>query len=968
MSSKNHPGMSQTLFQEDPDVPSPWGEFVPSLQRCEDRLVMSAIPMLDMLHHDLQEDLGSLPIYGPAPTVPQSINPSSATLLSHVLTNDAANLPSPIEDNSNVSQQASSAHLQTGWVDSQQRFGLTGAGQTVAVIDSGIAWDHVALGGGFGPGYRVVGGWDFAESDSNPYDDRPAGFHGTHVAGIIGASDATRSGVASGVDLVALRVFDDAGKGQLSWVENALQWVHQNKNKFEFPITTVNLSLGSTWNGSTIPAWASLEDELQALRNDGIVVVASAGNSFKQYNTPGLSYPASSSLVIPVSSVDSNGMLSDFSQRHDRAIAAPGRSIFSTVPDHFLGTDGIINDWALSSGTSMAAPYVAGTSVLVREAMQLAGWSSISPTGIYNWLMETSDSVFDNATNASYDRLNLGRAIANLIPADQVGDDWSSALAITLQNRTTTDGWINTLGDRDVYRFTAPSSGTVILNSESSRLQDSSWTLWSNGQSTSLSGNPTSASGTSFSVVAGQSYAIGINDSDRIGPYQLQWQFNPSNASPGSGESSSGTEANASQFGIVRNGSDLQILGTSNSDRYQIDISNGVRIEVDGKTFNFNPGLIGNIQVDLKGGDDLLHVIGGTASEKIDFTSGRGTIESASIKMSIANAEQLEFTGGGGFDRAYIVGTNGDDVLTAKPRFAEMTGTGYRLQINDVQSIYVDATQAGQDSAYFYDSVGDDRLSVRPQFSSMSGGGFFNYAAGIERVYAYSNAGGIDSATLYDSASVDTFNTSGDVASIVGPNFFSYTRFFEKVEAVSSAGGRDIAAVYATDGNSILVGSDFSGYQDSQWSRIARGFSDARTFVNNQLLSVRGFAVEEMMTMELASSTTAAASASELNADRGSDIAMNVSLIPNVVVNAGARVDMLVDSLMHSLATSFEVFASSSIDQEAIDILELSSPLGFIRLPMEEVTDNGDRHYESLLVDLEDERRWIEAIFAEHDV
>jgi subtilisin family serine protease len=61
--------------------------------------------------------------------------------------------------------------------------GLDGSGQTVAVIDSGVAWDHVALGGGYGPGYRVVGGWDFAEQDSNPYDDGPAGYHGTHVTG-----------------------------------------------------------------------------------------------------------------------------------------------------------------------------------------------------------------------------------------------------------------------------------------------------------------------------------------------------------------------------------------------------------------------------------------------------------------------------------------------------------------------------------------------------------------------------------------------------------------------------------------------------------------------------------------------------------------------------------------------------------------------------------------------------------------
>ena len=72
-----------------------------------------------------------------------------------------------------------------------ENYGFDGSGQTVAVIDSGIAYDHTALGGGFGANHRVVGGWDFAENDANPYDDGPAGFHGTHVAGIIGSDDAT---------------------------------------------------------------------------------------------------------------------------------------------------------------------------------------------------------------------------------------------------------------------------------------------------------------------------------------------------------------------------------------------------------------------------------------------------------------------------------------------------------------------------------------------------------------------------------------------------------------------------------------------------------------------------------------------------------------------------------------------------------------------------------------------------------
>ena len=145
--------------------------------------------------------------------------------------------------------------MQSGWNQVHSQYGLTGKGQTVAVIDSGIAFDHVALGRGYGPGYKVVGGWDFAENDARPYDDAPGGFHGTHVSGIIGANDGSNFGVAPDVDLVALRVFTDAGKGEMAWTESALKWVHENRNSFANPITTVNLSLGSAWNSNTVPSW-----------------------------------------------------------------------------------------------------------------------------------------------------------------------------------------------------------------------------------------------------------------------------------------------------------------------------------------------------------------------------------------------------------------------------------------------------------------------------------------------------------------------------------------------------------------------------------------------------------------------------------------------------------------------------------------------------------------------------------------
>ena len=165
-------------------------------------------------------------------------------------------------------------------------YGFTGSGQTVAIIDTGVAYDHLALGDGYGPGHSVVGGYDFtAQGDADPYDDGPMGGHGTHVAGILASTDARAPGIAPDADIVALRVFDDQGLGQFSWVEEALAWVHTHRNSFANPITTVNLSLGTPVNAESVPAWAMLEDEFAQLEADGIFIAVAAGNGFATYHT-----------------------------------------------------------------------------------------------------------------------------------------------------------------------------------------------------------------------------------------------------------------------------------------------------------------------------------------------------------------------------------------------------------------------------------------------------------------------------------------------------------------------------------------------------------------------------------------------------------------------------------------------------------------------------------------------------------
>jgi len=163
----------------------------------------------------------------------------------------------------------------------QNALGLTGRGIRVAVMDTGIDYDHPDLGGCFGPGCRVDKGWDFvgdaynndaASPNYNPVvtpdalPDDCAG-HGTHVAGIVGANGAVR-GVAPGVTLRAYRVFGCAGTTSSDIMLAAMERILADG------ADVMNMSIGSGYQWPQYPT-ATAADRLV---NKGIVVVSSAGN------------------------------------------------------------------------------------------------------------------------------------------------------------------------------------------------------------------------------------------------------------------------------------------------------------------------------------------------------------------------------------------------------------------------------------------------------------------------------------------------------------------------------------------------------------------------------------------------------------------------------------------------------------------------------------------------------------------
>jgi subtilisin family serine protease len=209
------------------------------------------------------------------------------------------------------------------------------AGVTAYIIDTGIRTAHVDFGG------RARNGWDF---DSRPDPDDCNG-HGTHVAGTVGGA---RYGVAKNVKLVGVRVLDCQGSGTYSQVIKGVDWVTAHAVK----PAVANMSLGG-------PASRALDDAVRRSISSGVGFVLAAGNDNANAC---LQSPARVPTAITVGSTDRADARSSFSNYGSCLdIFAPGSAI--TSAGHAGNTAA-----TTMSGTSMAAPHVAGAAALVLGA------------------------------------------------------------------------------------------------------------------------------------------------------------------------------------------------------------------------------------------------------------------------------------------------------------------------------------------------------------------------------------------------------------------------------------------------------------------------------------------------------------------------------------------------------------------------------------------------------------------------
>ena len=824
------------------------------LESLESREMMSADPIGGLLagplvQHSIVEEAPPLVPHAEAPALLHHDQPSFDFKLDSELGYIANDTIGDVE------QTLNSAHGLTGLDSVRANYGFTGIGQTVAVIDSGIAYDHYALGGGYGSEYRVVGGWDFTEKDADPYDDGTEGSHGTHVAGIVGGTGNTNGddvGVAPGVDLVGLRVFSDSGTGSFGWVEKALQWVIDNRTALENPITAVNLSLGTVWNSDTPPAWGMLEDEFATLKAAGVFIAVSAGNSFTSYNTPGLSYPAASSSVVPVMSVDDSGSLSYFSQRHSRAIAAPGRFIRSTVPDYAGNNNGITDDWANFSGTSMASPYVAGSSVLVREAMELVGYTNITQDTIYDHMMATADTFFDSATSQNYQRLNLSAAIDALLPSDDFGSTVGDAHSLgTLSGDMQLSGMLSTLNDADYFTFTAGMTGTVTFGATSSNGLTAQWDA--NGQAT------TQSSGSQvMNVVAGQSYTIGLSTNDGLGYYDLslsaeasfsfvdwgsvagQQQHNDLNNSGDqwyrivAGQSGYVTaealfDAGQGDIDIAYYDANQTLLASSSQitggERVDYIASPGEEIflRISGASSDVDVRLTN--QVSFAG--STLTATGTSADDTFSFTAGANydlTVNGVTYSFASNSVDTVILDAGTGSDTVNLTGSTASETVRMYLAQTTVTGGGYALTANSFDTVTMHSGGGSNDRALLYDTNGNEQFTAWSDRATFTGSGFSREIFDFDRVTAYSTAGD-DTATFYDTAGNDIYVAFSNRALMYGNGYFNDARGFGMTVANASA-GFDKAIFHDAVGDETYMAESLHAIRTGEgFSNEANGFN-----------------------------------------------------------------------------------------------------------------------------------------------
>jgi type VII secretion-associated serine protease mycosin len=322
----------------------------------------------------------------------------------------------------------------------------TGAAGVVAVLDTGAYYAHPDLQG------RLLPGHDFVNDDSNAADDNG---HGTWVAGIIAAEVNDAFGIA-GISwsdkILPVKIMNSNGTGTTSDLTAGITWAADHG------ATVINMSVGG------FPYSQYVKDAVDYAWSKGVVLVGAAGNNHREERF----YPASYPNVVSVSATQADDEFTHWSSYGpDVDVSAPGASVLTTNCDRAkVGACPYYGDHIVISGTSFAAPNVAGVVALIR-----ARYPTYTPAQVVSRLTGTADDLgyagWDNRYGVG--RVNAFRAVGGSPAAvpRQTGDALEGNNAIASADRlafdTTVRPSIYPAGDVDFFAIDVPAAGRVSV-------------------------------------------------------------------------------------------------------------------------------------------------------------------------------------------------------------------------------------------------------------------------------------------------------------------------------------------------------------------------------------------------------------------------------------------------------------------------------------------------------------------------
>ncbi|MBI4145091.1 S8 family serine peptidase [Candidatus Woesearchaeota archaeon] len=277
------------------------------------------------------------------------------------------------------------------WGEKFNGTNITGAGVSVCVLDTGVDGTHESLAGKVvnEKCYCSVGGGccQGLNESSNATDDNG---HGTHVASTV-AANGNLTGVAKGSSIVAVKVCNSAGSCDLADIALAFDYCVNQSSTYNISVITMSISDGSAYaTAASCPT--SLDVSISEAVGSGMLVTISSGN---EGSTTGVGYPACSPNATSVGATvhDGTSMASYGNRGPLLDVVAPGSSVVAAKASVACpGSCSCSGTTATCSGTSMAAPHVAGIGALLAHNARLRNMT-FDPRLVETFLEETSIGV-----------------------------------------------------------------------------------------------------------------------------------------------------------------------------------------------------------------------------------------------------------------------------------------------------------------------------------------------------------------------------------------------------------------------------------------------------------------------------------------------------------------------------------------------------------------------------------------------